>query len=252
MRVMSKEQSGFGAPSLRFEIVDIVRGAAILGVVIYHFAWDLSFLRFISTDVATHPLWSSFARSLAGTFMVLVGVSLTLGHEKGIRWRPFFRRLAVIAASAFGITVATYLLFPASFIYFGILHSITMASVLALPFLVAPLWLATAAGLFVLTLPALVRSPVFNDRTLAWIGFASQPPPANDYEPLFPWFGLTLIGIVAARLVLKPPLRDRFAAVAICGQISRTLAWAGRRSLLIYLLHQPVLLALLYTAVLLS
>lgn len=252
MLAASPERSGQGgmkspgSRGSRFQVVDVARGAAIIGVVIYHFAWDLSFLGFTSTRVGSHPLWVAFARTLAGSFMVLVGFSLVLAHRRGIRWRAFCRRLAVLIAAAAGITLATYLLFPGSFIFFGILHSIAAASLLALPFLRAPPWLVLASAVAVWALPNFLQSPSFNTRALAWIGFAAQPPPSNDLVPVFPWFALTLVGVLAARLTLKSGLAERMAKISSETALARLLAWSGRRSLEIYLLHQPVLLALLY------
>jgi uncharacterized membrane protein len=243
MRIVGTDETNIAR---RFDLIDVVRGIAIIGVVVYHLVWDLSFLQFISTDIVAHPVWRNFARSLAGTFLLVVGVNLTIAHKKGIRWPAFRRRLAVVAAAALGITAVTYVVFPDSFIFFGILHAIALYSILALPFLYAPLWLVSAAAFVVLGLPIIFRFPIFNERALAWIGLATQPPPTNDYEPLFPWFGVVLIGLAGARLVLGSPLRERLARWQAGAPFSRFLVKAGRWSLLIYLIHQPLLLSVLY------
>src|SRR4029079_12219855 len=119
----------------RFDTVDIARGVAVAAMAVYHFSWDLSALDFIETNVIEEPGWRLFARSIAGSFLILVGVGLTLAHGRGLRLEAFLRRLAKIAAAALLITVATYFVFPQSYIFFGILHCIALCSVLALPFL---------------------------------------------------------------------------------------------------------------------
>ena len=233
-------------PGSRLDILDVIRGVAIIGVAVYHLGWDLYFLQFSSTDVTTSVPWVLFARSLASTFLLLVGVNLVLAHRRGMRWAAFRRRLALVAVAAAAISGVTYLLFPYSFIYFGILHAIALFSVIALPFLWTPLWLVLTAAFFVLVLPNLFRSSLFDERTLSWIGFATQPQPSVDYVPVFPWFAVTLLGVALARLVFASPLADRLAAFRAEGAFSRTLALAGRWSLVIYLVHQPVLLGILY------
>jgi uncharacterized membrane protein len=233
-------------PGGRFEAVDAARGIAIAAMIVFHAAWDLSFLRLIATPVGSHPAWQAFAMSIAGSFLALVGVGLVLGHGDEIRWRRFTRRLATIALAALAVSVATYLAFPDSFIFFGILHMIAVGSVLALPFLRTPIWLVAGTAVVVLALPAFFRSPLFDDRPLAWIGFSERIPPSNDFEPVFPWFALVLAGIVLARLVLTSHLRERLAAWRARGPLPRVLVWAGRWSLVIYLVHQPILLGVLF------
>jgi uncharacterized membrane protein len=66
--------------------------------------------------------------------------------------------------------------------------------------------------------------------------------------PVFPWFGTVLLGIIATRLVLASAWAPRLAAIAPTGRLPRLLAFLGRWSLLIYLLHQPLLLGLVYPA----
>lgn len=232
----------------RFAIIDISRGVAIIAMVAYHLCWDLSYFRFIAADVGYDAHWVVIARSILATFLLLAGVSLVLGHGRGIRWAAFWRRWLFVVAGALAITVATFFAFPDSFVYFGVLHAIALFSVLALPFLAAPLWLAIIVALVVIGLPFLYSDALFNEKLWSWIGFWQVPPPANDLVPVFPWFGVVLLGIVATRLVLASSLAERLARIQPSGRLPRLLAFMGRWSLLIYLLHQPLLLGLVYPA----
>jgi uncharacterized membrane protein len=206
---------------------------------IYHGVWDLSFLHLIATDIATDRAWTWFARAVAGSFLFLVGVSLVLAHGRGIRWQPFLRRAATIAVAAAIVTAGTYLAFPESYIFFGILHCIALSSVLALPFLRLHPLLVAAVAVLVLACP---RSASLNAPVLAWLGLGTRVPVTNDYVPIFPWFGLVLLGVAAARALAL----DRGAIARWRPRRAGVLAWAGRHSLAIYLLHQPLLLAILY------
>lgn len=236
------------APRPRFAVIDIARGVAIIAMIAYHFCWDLSYFRFIAADVGYDPQWVVIARSILAVFLFLVGVSLVLGHARGIRWQSFWRRWAFVVAGALAITIATYFAFPQSFVYFGVLHAIALFSLLALPFLAAPLWLPVVVTIVVIALPLFYSDALFNEKLFSWIGFWQVPPPANDLVPVFPWFGAVLAGVIATRLVLASPLAARLAAINPPGRLARTLAFMGRWSLLIYLLHQPILLGLVYPA----
>lgn len=232
------------AETQRLIVVDIVRGLAIAGVVLFHLVWDFEFTGIIS-GVAQHPVWLTFGRSLAGTFMILVGVSLALAHPAQIRWSPFMRRLGIIALAATAVTVVTYTVFPASFVYFGILHAIAAATLIGGLFIRAPASLCLAVGTAIFALPFIYESTVFDTRLTAWIGFFTQPPPSNDFVPIFPWVGLTLFGMAGTKWLLAFDLEGYLSRTAPQGQSARFLAWCGRRSLVIYLVHQPVLLAVI-------
>mgnify|MGYP003116507037 CR=1 FL=1 len=229
------------ASPARYVFLDVWRGLAIIGVVIYHFGWDLNFFGFISPAVMFSGPVTIFARALAGSFMFLVGVSLVVANENNVRWRKFLIRLAKLVGAAAAISIITYILFPEGFIYFGILHSIALASVLGLAFLPLPTGLIFLAAVAMLAAPFFFDLPAFDTRILAWIGFAANPPVASDFVPVFPWFGVTLAGMGCARLFLSRQMIREAAREPAEGALIRALAWIGQRTLPIYLLHQPLL-----------
>src|SRR5690606_5901140 len=104
----------------------------------------------------------------------LVGVSLVLAHGDGIRWRGFGKRLAMVAAAALAITVVTRIATPDSFIFFGILHQITLASVLGLLFLKLPGMLTALIAVLFVAAPFYLRAPVFDHPVLWWVGLSTQ------------------------------------------------------------------------------
>lgn len=236
------------APRPRFAVLDIARGVAIVAMVIYHLCWDLSYFRFIAADVGYDPQWVLVARTILAVFLVLSGIGLVLGHGRGMRWPAFWRRWLFVLAGAIAITVTTWFVFPDSFVYFGVLHAIVLFSLLAVPFLRAPLVMVIAVAVVVIVLPLVFTDPMFNQRPWSWLGFWVVPPPTNDLVPVFPWFGATLVGVIIARLLLASRWAARLAAIDPRGRLARLLAAMGRWSLLIYLLHQPILLGLVYPA----
>ena len=229
----------------RIAAVDALRGAALAAMIVYHFAWNLSDLGIVSVDVRYDPGWTAFARTIAGTFIGLAGLSLVLASRQGLRLRSYLIRLAKIAGAAILISAGTFWFVPHAYVFFGILHLIAFASVAALPFLRLPTTIVLAAGLAILALPFFFESELFSQPFLWWVGFTPRPPASIDYVPVFPWFAMALFGIVIGRSLLKYGMQSAFAHWLPSNIVARLLVTAGRWSLLIYLVHIPVIVAIL-------
>lgn len=226
--------------SRRLLSLDLARSAALLGMVIFHFAFDLEMFGYIAPGTTTSGGWAVFARIVAGSFLFVAGASLYLAHRSGIRWRGFLRRLTVLAAAAALVTVATYIAMPARYVYFGILHSIAVASVVGLLFLRIPAPVTLVIAGFALFVPYLFRHEVFNAPWLYWIGLSTQWARAIDFEPVFPWVAPFLAGLAIAKLL---PVSIGETPVS---PLAKAATWPGRHSLAIYLVHQPVLIGLVW------
>jgi uncharacterized membrane protein len=232
----------------RFAVLDLARGIAIGAMIVYHAAWDLSLVELVAEPVTDHLGWRLFAKAIAASFLVIVGISLTLAARAGLEPRPYLRRLAVIAGAAALVSIGTYLAFPERFVFFGILHHIAAASVLGLLFLRAPTWLVLAAVPAVIVAPLYLSHPVFDAPALWPLGLFTRSPDTVDFVPIFPWFAAVLAGIALGRaLIAGAPAR--LSGWQPGSAPTRLLVRAGRLSLPIYLLHQPLLLAVLYGVV---
>lgn len=230
----------------RIAALDIARGAALLAMAVYHCAWDLEFFGYLDAGTTETGLWRLFARAIASSFLLLVGVSLFLAHSGGIRWPAFLRRLGLVAVAAGAITLATWLVVPDGFIFFGILHQIALASVIGLLFLRVPAPLTILVAVAVVAAPHFLRVPVFDHPALWWVGLSTADPQSNDYVPLFPWTGAVLIGVAAARFADDLGLLGPLSMVRP-GRWAAPLGLAGRHSLIVYLVHQPLLIALVWS-----
>ncbi|TCR63703.1 heparan-alpha-glucosaminide N-acetyltransferase [Bosea sp. BK604] len=233
------------APS-RIDLIDVARGLALLAMFVFHFAYDLSYFGLIETDIPVDPSWRWFARCIAGSFLTIVGFSLVLATRKGLNRRAYFRRFAMVAGAAALVTLATRFAMPDSYIFFGILHQIALASLLALPFLrlPAPVVIISAAAVF--AVPFFVVHPWLDHDWLLWLGLARVPIRTADFVPVFPWFGCVLAGMALAKIVL--PLGGRWQNWQARILPARVLAWGGRHSLAVYLVHQPVFIGTLMLA----
>ncbi|HWA20093.1 MAG TPA: heparan-alpha-glucosaminide N-acetyltransferase [Devosia sp.] len=229
----------------RIEALDWARGLALIAMAAYHTLWDLSFYGFIDIGIGVSPLWIAIQRGILTVFLLIAGASLQLAHGNAIRWPSFWRRWAMIAAGALAVTLGTYLLLPDYVAYFGVLHAIALFSLLALPFLRAPLWLVLAVAAAVLAV-ALYQNPAFDSRELSWIGFFTSTPSTTDLVPVVPWFGVMLLGMAGLRIAAQTKWLDAARHWRFAAPPSRILKLLGRWSLVFYLLHQPLLIGIIY------
>jgi uncharacterized membrane protein len=231
--------------------IDLLRGLAIILMVGYHLLLDLGEFRGIkrflgfSTDL-TSTAWTIAQLFFAGLFVVLSGISGTLSRNNV---RRGLRLLAVALALTLGtylIAVWLHLFDPADTIIFGILHCLAVSMLLyGAVFKKVSAAANALCGAAVMGLAALlpIAGKAFSIRSnwLIPFGLPSQSFSSLDYFPLIPWFGVFLIGAAlgksayASRQSLLPwRLPATFVNIA------------GRHSLLIYIVHQPVIMGLLY------
>lgn len=225
--------------------LDALRGLALIAMASYHFSWDLEFFGYLAPATATTGLLRLYARSIASTFLFLAGFSLVLAHYPKVRLNAFLRRFAVVLSAALTISAATWWFTPDGWIFFGILHSIALASLIGLVFLRVPVIITVPVAVAAMALPAFYRSAFFDTPFLWFAGLSEQLPRSNDYVPLFPWIGALLTGIAIARLLVDYDLLKHLSRLP---DGPAWLRWGGRHSLTVYLLHQPVLIALVFAA----
>lgn len=233
-------------PPGRIAAVDVARGLALVGMGAYHLTWDLAHFGFVAQSVPFSPAMRLLSHAVAGSFLALVGFSFALAHSKGLRRAAFLRRLAIVFAAALLVTVASEFLAPDEPITFGILHCIAAASLLAALFVGAPAWASLAVGLLALAAPLVVTSGRFDPPALIWLGLGTTAPPTLDWRPLFPWAGVVLLGLALARALPPRVFAAAWARWRPQALAGRAIAFAGRHSLAIYLVHQPILFALLF------
>ncbi len=234
-------------PAERLWEVDAARGLAFVLMVVYHTAFDLAAFGGWPIAVTTGG-WRLFADSIASIFLFVSGVSLVLARERlgadPHRYRRhLLERFARLAAAAGLVTVTTWLVSPQDAVWFGILHLILVSNLGSLPLLRLRSWnllVALGAVLVGLNLAELPGHP-----WLFWLGLVPEGYRSFDFRPLFPWFAPVALGVAFSSWAYPAgqrrwPLGDRSAVWFV-----RLLTWMGRRSLLLYLVHQPVLITLL-------
>ncbi len=238
-------------PNIRYPVVDLVRGGALALMVVYHFFWDLDTLGFMRLALYDGFFWLAFRSLILVLFLGVVGVSLVLAGDGAIDRKRFVRRLVIVLACGALISAGSFALFPESPVIFGVLQAIAVASVIGLV-LRRWSWPALAGAAIVLLVASRFPAAMFDDPWLQWLGLMTYQPVANDYVPLLPWLAAVLAGMALARWMLAAGLAPRAAGWAFEAAPGPWLRLAGRHSLLIYMVHQPVLFGLLYVVILVA
>jgi uncharacterized membrane protein len=238
---------------VRFWEVDFLRGLATIQMVLFHSIYDLDYFGVYDVDFSG-GVWFYLARFTAALFLLLVGVSLflsysrarLLGEEDRFRFRLLKRSIWILSL-AMGITLVTYFSIGKGFIIFGVLHLIGISLLLAYPFLRLQ-WQNFVFGLFFIAAGLYLQKVNVEFPWLIWLGLAPQDFSSLDYVPIFPWFGVVLMGMGLGDLLYRNYRRRANLPDLTYSVLVRPLTFLGKNSLAIYLIHQPVLIALLYLA----
>ncbi|MDY6993034.1 MAG: heparan-alpha-glucosaminide N-acetyltransferase [Pseudomonadota bacterium] len=226
----------------RLIIIDVTRGLAVSLMLIYHGCYDIHYLNWVHFDFYHHPFWLTFRTLIVSLFVILSGISLHLATAGGLQWPKFFKRLFILTSCALLISWVSWLLFQERFIFFGILHFMALASVVGLVF-IHRFWWNLWLGIGFILLGTLFAHPWFNQPYWQWLGLMTHKPQTEDYVPLLPWLGVLLLGLFLGRYGAQQSYFHQNTHLIA----EKPLAWLGRHSLGIYMLHQPLLLGSLWT-----
>ena len=228
----------------RWLVLDILRGSALAAMFVYHLVWDLGFFNLVPMSFALSPGFHAFGHAIAAVFLSVSGASFVLSVAHGGVGAGYWKRLGLLVAAALGVTLVTSFLFPQAFIFFGILHALALSSLLGLLVYRWPALALFGLGAGLVALPAVFSHTLFNAPWLWWTGLNELIPASNDYRPILPWFGVYLIGMGLMKAFLaRAEVPERSAPPS--GFLG-LLAFGGRHSLLVYLVHQPVFLVLIW------
>jgi len=220
--------------SKRIWELDLLKGLALVLMIYFHIVYDLDVIFQYGVD-SSSLLNDLTAKASGSLFIFAAGVSSYLTHNN-------FKRAARVLGIALLITLLTYLYDPGMVITFGILHFLGTSIILSLLFRQVPPF-----GLLVLGVAAILGAPVLTGLPLPhhWLlfplGIAPETAISSDYYPLLPWFGVFLLGNGAGKWFYK----DR-RSIFEGSPANRLLTMAGRHTLLIYLIHQPIIIGVIY------
>ena len=242
--------------------LDIIRGLALVNMILYHLFYDMVY--FFGLPLGFFSIQQCFVwqQAICMTFILVSGISFKLGKN------PWKGALKLFICAAI-ISLVTFVILPDMPVWFGILHLLALA--LLLTALMAPLLAKIPAGpgfalallLFIIFrhLPAGYLSffglweyalppSLYSQPYLFFIGLPSGGFSSADYFPLLPWYFLYLTGYFAAGWVfrLSGLWGEKYAVrehiIYQCAD--KSLGFLGRHSLVIYMLHQPLTMGLLF------
>ena len=229
--------------SARFDRLDALRGVAIVWMALFHFGFDLNHFGLLQPPQNFHrdPFWTVQRTCIVSLFLFCAGLGQAVAWHAGQGWPRFWRRWAQVAGCAVLVSLGSAVMFPQSWISFGVLHG--MAVMLVLSRLAAPLrgWLWPLGGL-ALAMPHLVQHVFFDTLATNWVGLMTKKPITEDHVPVLPWLGVMWWGLAAGQWLLA---RHRGLLAGPVPRPLNALATLGRWSLSFYMLHQPVLIGLL-------
>ena len=219
--------------------IDVIRGVSILAMITFHFAFDLMYFGFAKSDLIYQPDWRLFERMIAFSFLFIAGLSLFITHGSLINWNSFIKRYGVTAICAVLISTVTYVLFNGDMIRFGILHAISVSGLISLLLLKLNSFFLALLAVIIFLINLLIPQPVEGDYFWQWLIYTNETPHSLDYRPIIPWITPFILGMASYQLFKKWGLLETSNTI-IYRELS-ILSWLGRNSLIIYLIHQPIL-----------
>ncbi len=249
-KIINHEQNN---KSKRIYMIDEIRGAAVIAMVVYHFLFSAGYVfRYVT-------VWNIFKSVrfiepiIAVTFVFVSGICTKLSRSN-------LKRGAVLFAIALAVNIITELFVPSIAIRFGVINLLSVCMILYGVFedifkKVNPMWgMFLSFVMFMLTWGLnyryiglfaykLLNIPdvLYQTDFLFPLGFRNETFNSGDYFPMFPWVFMFTLGANFAEIFDGKTLAETFYK-----KHSAVLSNIGKYSLIIYMVHQPVIFAILY------
>jgi uncharacterized membrane protein len=235
--------------SSRIVALDVLRGLALFGMFAYHGTFDLAFFGLIAPTIPF--LWPMriYAHTVACLFLALVGVSMALAYDGRFDLNKFARRVALLVCACALVSVGTYVFAPQEWIFFGVLHCIAASTLLCAAVLPWRPRVGFVLGVALIAAPWLFAAAGIDVPWPMWLGLSAEEPVTLDWRPLLPWSGVAVLAMSGARSEVGKPRLRSLASLDASSPPARGLAFFGRHSLAIYLVHQPIFFGALFALV---
>lgn len=230
----------------RVYILDAIRGVAVIGMIIHHSYVLLNFTEGVTFDFFSSELFYVLQSVFVGAFLLVSGICTNYS-------RNIAKRGVIIFAAAVIVTLVTAVALPlfgieGLEIYFGILHMFGLSMLLyallkplldkcpTVPVIVVCILLFVLQSILMMYIPYAEHC----GEALMIFGFPSREFYSADYYPLLPYFFIFVTGAMIGRWIKSEKFPKWFYEFRL-----RPLEFIGRHSLIIYLIHQPIVFALI-------
>ncbi len=205
-------------------------------MIIFHFAFNLNYFNFISIDIINNIFWKSFRLLIVFMFLFSFGYSLQLSN-KIFNLRKNFKKLSILLSMCLLITFSTYMIFPNTWIYFGILHFIFVSYIISFFLLKfsASILFIIALSFYTLYNIDILSTNFIYEFTKEYLNLPSK---TQDLVRFFPWYSVVLLGIAASKIKLLEYFNIQ--------STTKWILFLGQNSLMIYMTHQIILFSLIY------
>ncbi|MEK6982114.1 MAG: heparan-alpha-glucosaminide N-acetyltransferase [Candidatus Micrarchaeota archaeon] len=229
--------------------IDVIRGLGILMMIVFHFFFDLDYFNLLKNDMYSSS-WLVFQRTTATMILLVVGICLALCYnkhngEKDLFEKYYLKRGLLLFLIALLITIGTWIYPNKGFIIFGVIHFIALSTITGYFFL-RFFYLNLVLGIWVIFAGLEMGKITVSTNLLIWLGLSYPGFYALDYFPVFPWFGIILIGIFIGKYFYKDN-KSIFGLDHGKNFIINSMNYLGRNSIKIYLVHQPILITIIQT-----
>lgn len=236
----------------RIFFIDVLRGFSIICMIFYHGAYDLVDIFGINIPFFHSPTLHHLEQIFAGLFILISGVVSNYSKNN-------IQRGSILFGISIAVSLVTYFVIPDQLILFGILHLLSICMILygitknALKKVHSIIGILTFSFLFVISfnisygyigiakiLEIKLPNLLYNNNLGFPLGFINGNFYSSDYFPLFPWLFLFFIGSFIGDYFIKNKMPRFFYDYNI-----KAFSFIGRHSLVIYLVHQPLLFGIM-------
>ena len=224
----------------RYPLIDITRGVAVIWMVLFHIYYALLYIFNVSFLRVVEPQFIFFGKISAFLFISIAWVSFALAEEKyknKVLWK-YIKKSITIGLYAMAITFFTVLYMPSESIYFWILHFFAISF-----FLLTFLRYLKFFNIFLIVWILASSYFLYIQTTSLWLiplGWHADDFFSADYFPLIPNFAYILWGYLVWLILLKKNAMSFFSLIHE-NTFSQSLSYIWKHSLLVYLIHMPII-----------